>query len=347
MQKQDFTLSVHYIRQIADQMDSMGADVQSWLNQSHLSDKQLSDPLQTVSYPVFHQLILNALAMTDEPAFGLLVGERLLAGTHGILGYAAMNSGTIREAVELFEQYIRVRTTLVSISHEVRGKEVCIVFHDSHPLGSIRRPVLEAVVLTVKNVFDFITLGACHVGWVSFPFDRPVYAALAHDLFKCDVRYGQSWAGFTLPLDVIDLPLKMADPATFQDAALICQRELDKQTKKESFSLRVRRIMLEKKNGFPSLNVTARLFHLAPRTLHRRLLEEGTSFKEILEEVRHMLAVEHLKSDHLTIQEIGYTLGYTDMANFRRAFKRWEGVSPSHYRASFLRASMVSFDATA
>jgi AraC-like DNA-binding protein len=91
--------------------------------------------------------------------------------------------------------------------------------------------------------------------------------------------------------------------------------------------------MLEKQNGFPSLNVTARLCHMTPRTLHRRLIDEGSAFKEILEDVRHMLAVEHLKSGHLTIQEIAYTLGYTDLANFRRAFKRWEGVPPSAYRA--------------
>jgi AraC-like DNA-binding protein len=45
-----------------------------------------------------------------------------------------------------------------------------------------------------------------------------------------------------------------------------------------------------------------------------------------------MLALEHLKAGHLSIQEIAYTLGYTDMANFRRAFKRWEGVAPSQYQ---------------
>ena len=132
---------------------------------------------------------------------------------------------------------------------------------------------------------------------------------------------------------MIDLPLKMADAATFQEAALICQRELEKLTSRESLSTRVRRIMLEKQNGFPSLNVTARLCHMTPRTLHRRLIDEGTAFKEILEDVRHMLAVEHLKSGHLTIQEIAYTLGYTDLANFRRAFKRWEGIPPSGFRS--------------
>ena len=87
-------------------------------------------------------------------------------------------------------------------------------------------------------------------------------------------------------------------------------------------------------SAFPGPNVTARLFHLTPRTLHRRLLEEGTSFKEILEQVRHTLAVEYLKAGHLSIEEIAYTLGYTDMANFRRAFKRWEVMPPSRYRAA-------------
>ena len=86
-------------------------------------------------------------------------------------------------------------------------------------------------------------------------------------------------------------------------------------------------------SALPSLNVTARLFHLTPRTLHRRLLDEGSSFKEILEQVRH-LAVEYLKAGHLSIEEIAYTLGYTDMANFRRAFKRWEAMPPSRYRAA-------------
>ncbi|MNG28149.1 Urease operon transcriptional activator [compost metagenome] len=70
---------------------------------------------------------------------------------------------------------------------------------------------------------------------------------------------------------------------------------------------------------------------MTPRTLHRRLLDEGTTFKQILEDVRHTLAVEHLKAGQLSIQEIAYSLGYNDVANFRRAFRRWEGVPPSEY----------------
>ena len=333
MQIEKFTLPAYYLRQIANQIESTGADVRRWLEQSQLRETQLKDAALNVPFSVFRQLIVDALAITQEPALGLLLGERLLVNAHGILGYAAMNSGTLRQALELFERFMPLRTSLVSMSHEIHGDEVRVVFCEPRPLGDIRSTVLEAVVLTVKNVLDYISLGTCGINQVAFPFAPPEHAALARDLFKCEVRFGQSWAGFALPLSVIDQPLKMADSATFQEAALICQRELEKLTSRESLSARVRRIMLEKQNGFPSLNVTARLLHMTPRTLHRRLIDEGTSFKEILEDVRHMLAVEHLKSGHLTIQEIAYTLGYTDLANFRRAFKRWEGVPPSAYRA--------------
>jgi len=193
--------------------------------------------------------------------------------------------------------------------------------------------VLEAVVLSIKNILDAISMGACTVDEVVFAFGQPEYAGVARDLFGTTVRWGASWTGFTLPAEVMDVPLKMADPSAFEEAAKICQRELDKLTADESFAARVRRLLLEKQSGFPGLRVTARLFHTTPRTLHRRLLEEGTSFRQILEEVRHALAVEHVKSARFSMEEIAYTLGYSDLANFRRAFKRWESVPPSAYRA--------------
>jgi AraC-like DNA-binding protein len=333
MQNSDFTVPVYYLHQIADQIRDMGGDMQRWLEGNQVHETQLDDAELRLPYATFRQLILDAMAMTQEPAFGLLVGERLLVNTHGILGYAAISSGTVRQTVELFERYVAVRTPLVSICHEVDGTQFRVKFEEPNPLGDIRRPVLEAAVLTIKNVLDYVAMGACRVSEVAFPFEAPGYAALATDLFKSDVRFSQSWAGFSVPLEMVDLPLKMADSTTFKEAASICQRELEKLAKDDTLGAKVRRVMLERKNGFPSLNVVARLFHLTPRTLHRRLLEEGTSFKDILEEVRHTIAVGHLKSDHLTIQEIAYLLGYSDLANFRRAFKRWEGTSPSAYRS--------------
>jgi AraC-like DNA-binding protein len=337
MPTNDFTLPVHYLRQIASQLHGMGVDVAQLLALVGLDEARLNDPKVEISYATFHRLVRDGLEISQEPALGLLVGERLLANTHGVLGYAAMSSGTPRQALELVERYVGLRISLFSLSDERHGDEVRVCFHETQSLDDIRAPILEAVILSVKNVLDAIAMGSCPVTQVAFPFPVPSYEALAREVFKCDVRYDQPWAGFALPHDALDTPLKMGDPEMFREAALICQRELDKLTANQSLAARVRRTLLESQNGFPSLVVTARLFHMTPRTLHRRLLDEGTSFKQILEEVRHTLAVEQLKSGRFSVEEIAYALGYSDMANFRRAFKRWEKVSPSEYRSQHAR----------
>jgi AraC-like DNA-binding protein len=332
MHDPSFTLPALYIRQIADVVRGMGVDVVRWLARSNLSEAALDDPAFSIAYPAFEGLVLDALSMSGEPALGLLVGRRLLANSHGILGYAALSSGTIREALDLVERFLHVRTSLATITHTLEGGEVRVHFLETRPLGAIQRPVFEALGLSLKNVVDAISMGAGKVRRVAFPFETPDYAALARELFQCDVEYGQSWAGCILPLGDIDVPLKMADPEAFREAERICQRELDKLTESETFATRVTRLILEKQNGFPSLEVTARLFHMTPRTLHRRLLDEGTSFHQLLDDVRHTLAVQHVRSGKLSIEEIAYVLGYSDLANFRRAFKRWESVPPSEYR---------------
>jgi AraC-like DNA-binding protein len=332
------TLPVHYLRHIAEQIRRSGGDVTDWLGRSGLRESQLSDATLTIPYPVFEQLVVDALAVSREPALGLLVGERLLANTHGMLGYAALNSDTIRQALELLERYVPLRTSLITISHEIHAGEARARFHTTQPLGELQRPVLEAVVLSIKNVLDTITMGSCQVGMVAFPFAAPEYAVFARDLFSCEVRYDQQWAGFTVPVEALDVPLKLADPEAFLEASRICQRELDKLTANVSLAARVRRHLLEKQNGFPSLQVVARLVHMTPRTLHRRLLDEGTSFRELLENVRHTLAIEHVKAQRFSIEEIAYMLGYSDLANFRRAFKRWESIPPAEYRNQHTQA---------
>lgn len=333
MRDQSFTLPVHYIRCIERQLASMGVDVDRWLEDGGLSENQLDDPAFAIDFLAFRRLVMSSLSLSREPALGLFVGERLLASSHGVVGYAATTSGTVREAIELVERYAPVRASLFSFSHTVRAGEVRFRAVETRPLGDIQRPVLEAVVLSLKNVLDAISMGGCQVRMVAFPFDKPDYAALARDLFKCEVRYGQSWAGSVLPHEALDIPLKTADPEGFREAALICRRALDRLTANETAADRVRRLLLEKENGFPSLQVVARLFHMTSRTLHRRLADEGTSFHQLLEEVRHTLAVEHVRSGRFSIEQIAYMLGYTEVANFRRAFKRWESVPPSAYRA--------------
>jgi AraC-like DNA-binding protein len=168
---------------------------------------------------------------------------------------------------------------------------------------------------------------------VAFSFVEPGYASLAREVFGCDVEYGASWNGYSVPSESLEAPITTADPEALREASLACQRELDALGANESVSARVRRAVLVNQDRNPSLQAAARMLHMTPRTLHRRLVAEKTSFREIVEEVRHALAVEHLKSG-TSLQEIAYKLGYSDLGTFRRAFKRWEAVAPSSFKKS-------------
>lgn len=334
MPSANFMVPVYYLRQIADHVRDAGGDVTRWLEQNQLRASQLADAQLMLPFASFRRLVLDAQALSGDAAIGLRVGARLGVNAHGILSFAVISSSTLRQTLELFERYIALRTPLVSASHRIEGGEVLVQFQTQHPLGEIEHIVLEAVILTVKNVFDYVIAGDHQLGMVAFPHPEPGYAALAQQLFQTEVRWDQNWAGFSLPLAALDQPLKMADELSCVEAANICQSAYESLSRSETMAARIRKTLHERRREFPTLNELADSLHLTPRTLHRRLLDEGTSYNEILEEVRHVLAVEYLKAGQLDMQEIAYELGYSDLSNFRRAFKRWEGVSPSAWKST-------------
>ncbi len=336
MKNEGFRLPVSYLRYVAEGVRAAGGDVGRWLSLSGLSEARLASASFTLDHERFDELIRNALATTREPALGLFVGRRLVASSHGIVGFAAMSCGTVREGLELIARYTQLRTNLISIAVTGAPRGVRLQFEENRPLGDIRRPVLEAIVLSIESA---LAAGGSQASAAAFSFEAPEYAALAREMFGCEVRYGASWTGFEIPSESLDAPLKTADPEALREAALICQRELEKVTAGEAVATRVRRALLESQDGFPSLRMTARMLHLTPRTLHRRLLDEGTSFRTLLEDVRHTLAVEQVRSGRFSMQEVAYLLGYSDLANFRRAFKRWEGVPPSTFKPKPRRRS--------
>ncbi len=329
MAKDGFVLPILYLRQIADLVRELGADVGEWLARGGLSERRLEEPSIDLSLETFRRLVVDARAVTGEPALGLLIGRRLSVATHGVVGFAAMASGSIRQAMELVERFVPLRTSVVAVRTEIHGDEFRVVFREAPGLGEARDSLVEAVMLAVKNIADHLASGDAGNTLVCFGFTEPAHADLARALFRCEVIYARPWTGFSFPLAIADRPVRTHDAVAFEEATRICRRELARLVENETESVRVRRLLLERENHFPTLQVTARLLRTTPRTLHRRLVEEGTSYKEILEEVRHGLAVEHLRAGRLTIKEIAFLLGYTDTANFRRAFKRWEGVPPS------------------
>lgn len=330
----EWVLSSSYVKQVGDLLGERGVDVSAWLARQGLCAADLDDAERSLPWNTVHKLFADSLQLAEEPGLGLLVGERLRINNHGVVGYAAMNSGTVRQVVELLERFVALRINLVTIRSVERGDQLQIQVEEAFPLGDVQRFLVSATVMALKNILDFITLGNSVTSLVSFAFADEGEQRLAASLCRCPVRYGQSWNGFSLPANILDKPLVTADPMAFEHAEKLCTHELNQLQADTSVSAKVRRLMLTKQHQFPSLEVTARILHMTPRTLHRRLKEEDSAYQEILDEVRHTLSVEYLRSEKISIEELSFTLGYNDASNFRRAFKRWTGLTPSRYRSA-------------
>ena len=96
---------------------------------------------------------------------------------------------------------------------------------------------------------------------------------------------------------------------------------------------RMRSILIEQlPSGRPNQETVARAMNMSIRALQRRLRDHGTSFREVLENVRKELAVSYLSEPHRSIAEISYLLGFTEPANFTRSFREWKGVVPTKFR---------------
>ena len=139
------------------------------------------------------------------------------------------------------------------------------------------------------------------------------------------------------------MPFETADPqlqAILEAQVLAMFQRL---TKVKAVRDSVRRLLAgELCNGEPNLEQIAPRLHMSARTLHRRLEEEGTSFRQVLAEVRREIGARHLSERRLAIGEIAFLLGFSEPSAFHRAFKRWTGHAPLAYRQSIpARVSMA------
>jgi len=96
----------------------------------------------------------------------------------------------------------------------------------------------------------------------------------------------------------------------------------------------IRMMLREASDGWPSLNELAQTLNLSSRTLDRYLEKEGESFRKLSNRTRYEKALELLDDERLTVTHIAHELGYTDMSNFARSFRREAGVAPGDYRSS-------------
>lgn len=322
-----------YLLHVAGLLAPWRVSVDGLLQDVGLGRERLVDPSCRVSLEAANALLLRAIELTGEPGLGLFLGTRMRPSQHGYIGFAAMTASTVGEAIRIAERYAPLRTTAFGLRLRVEGSQAALYLVFDTDLEPLRQSVLLALCMGLFQMSQAAT-GQALRGKAELDFPAPAWLdRVAPQLEGQTLAFNQPANRLLFPAADLDLPLLMADPVATQLALSQCERELESQGEQARLVGRVRRLLEDSREGFPGLESTAATLHLSPRTLKRHLALQGTSFSELLEEVRREKALLLLRNRSLAVAQVADRLGYTDVANFTRAFRRWTGMTPSAFRS--------------
>lgn len=296
-----------------------------------LDPAQLEQAQTRVSPLALRLLIERAIELTGEPGLGFYYGLQLKLSSHGSVGFAAMTSATLRDALSVAERFVALRAPVLALRIVSEERRAAIELSTLPVAHGLRVFLTEALVTALVQMARTV-LGRNVEASFEIAYPEPSYASRFLHLWPGEVRFGREATRIWLPLSLLDESLQMADPVAARQALTECERDLTQLMEGGSLLTSVRRQLAARERGFPSLTELARERHVSPRTMKRRLAEHGTSYQKLLDELRRDRALALLLLPTHTIERIAEQLGYSDPANFNRAFRRWLGVSPSSYR---------------
>ena len=305
------------------------------LTAAGIRGSMLSHPDNLITVEQFTRLCREALHRSDNPALGLEFGRRLKFTTHGSLSQAAISCDTLEQALSVLIKYFRIRFMYMALDFFVDGDEAVVQLslnHDAEDLYRFNVEVVMASLMDVNQLLFGATLMESGVCWLDYP--EPQHVSHYRALFGNRVSFSRGANQLRFRKRFLSLPISLSNPVTRRVAEAQCEEEMRSIEAATSVSQRVRRLLESVRGGpLPGLDDVAAQLEVSSRTLRRQLSSEGVRYQTLADGVRHQRALEQLRLGRLTIDEIADALGYSDPSNLGRAFRKWEGVSPSAWRA--------------
>jgi len=283
-----------------------------------------------------HQAFREALYRHCLPEQNFFfIGTEVPMGEYGTIDCLCSYCETMGEGTEQFARFFALVKSDVEIRIEKSASNVLIAFHHREKSDSFFELYTLGVILSryKERIPDFRPIE------VAFGCDAPEDYEELENYLGCPVQFGQPFAYLRLPRAFWNYPQQQVVDPDLLEALETHANHLLKQCSKRPISRRVQICLLRiVQHGDFSLKRVARELALSPRTLQRRLKEEGSVYQDLVVEVRNSLAKQYLSDSPFSFVEIAFLLGYSKLSAFHRAFKRWTGQTPGEYRQSFTAA---------
>lgn len=276
------------------------------------------------------QVCANAVARRED--IGLELGRRMHVSCYGMLGYALLSSATLGDALRLALGYPALLGTVFQLRLVDDGQRVWLSATDHYDAPGLAAFNAEFCLVSLKVICDDLLGRALPLLAARFEHPRPGYHALYDGAFQCPLGFEADDNAFAFERRWLDMPLPLADPITHKAMGERCRRLNLEFTGRQAWLGRIRQLLAQQLDAAPGLDGLARQMNCSSRTLRRHLQALGSSYQQLLDELRFERAKQLLAEDQMPIYRIAETLGFSETASFRHAFQRWSGVAPSHFR---------------
>ena len=318
---------------IAQTLKSRGYDPAPLFTTAGISMQDSCNPNVRIPTIKMQELWRLALEVTGDPAFGLAVARQFQPAALYGLGFAWLASDTLHDALGRLVRFSHLINTLPDFRLENGDDTVDLVVK----MPDLGPDFVHAA--TDAGMAIFLRMCQITVGTDVMPVHvamqrpEPVDKTAYEDMFGPSIEYAAPAHRLSFDAVLANNPLATAHPelARLNDQTVIdylarCERS--------SLTMQVRAGIIEQlPNGRPNQEDIAQTLNTSLRSLQRKLRDEDTNFKELLNETQQELALQYIRDSSRTIGEITYLLGFSEPSNFTRAFKRWTGKSPGEFRS--------------
>ena len=279
-------------------------------------------------------LLETAVDLSGDPSLMIRLGQQLGIACYGSFGFALMSCANLSETVQLLLRYGHVLFQPSWIAYEHEGG-LLLRANLTRGTAAQQQLVAELIFSNVSAVGRSLygsQLENTEAVEIQLSYSRPSHFACYQSAFNAAVTFDCEHSQLFLPAQVLDTPVRTANRSEHVVFQQQCEEILRGLSSVEKTTAAVRQLLIQSAGDFLDIAQVAENLHVSERTLRRRLEAESTNFRSTFEEIRDLLAREYLAKTELTVAEIAHLLDYAETVNFRRAFVRWNGLTPSQYR---------------
>lgn len=315
----------------ADLVRDLGGDGALLLRAAGIPPAAAGDPAVFIGYRNLITAVESGARATGITDFGRRLAERQGIEILGPVGAAAQSAPTVAAALAAVSHYLGVYSPALSITIEpAAAAEVLCRLDIVLARLPDHRQTSELTVAVAVRIARLLVGPSFRPQRVLLPHDAMSPAASYRASFGCPVVFASSCTGVCLRASDLDRPL-----AVEGGVHQVVRAYLDGVLGPDSGdgATAVRSLVLHLlPTGSADLTTVAHQLALHPRTLQRRLAEQGTCFEDVVEELRRELATSHLRDTQLSFAQVAGLLGYSAQSVLSRSSRRWFGCSPSEAR---------------